>query len=154
MEEVKRKVDLALSLLEEKDAFLLETGVNERSIAHKLAEYLQVIFSEWNVDCEYNKKGLDIKTLDGIRACNLQKKTDRVYPDIIIHKRNKKENYIVIEIKTVRNEEACDVEKLKLFTSRGDYEYMFGLYLEFTGLRNNQKWFINGQLQTHLSLLI
>ena len=36
---------------------------NERSLTHKLAEYLQCEFPDWHVDCEYNRHGLDVKRL-------------------------------------------------------------------------------------------
>lgn len=45
-----------LRLLIERDHYLLEKALSERSITHKLGEYYQHIFGEsWNVDCEYNK---------------------------------------------------------------------------------------------------
>ncbi len=37
------------------DKYLSELDVNERSQTHKLAEYIQHILPEYNVDCEYNK---------------------------------------------------------------------------------------------------
>lgn len=37
------------------DRYLLENNLNERAITHKLAEYYQLLFREWNVDCEYNR---------------------------------------------------------------------------------------------------
>jgi len=48
------KIEDGLYTLLKKDGYLLKNSVNERSITHKLAEYYQVLFPEWNVDCEYN----------------------------------------------------------------------------------------------------
>ena len=145
-EEIKNKVNIAIGVLFKNDSFLLENNVHERSIAHKLAEYLQVQFLDWNVDCEYNLKGLDTKVLDGIRQCSEQKKTDRVLPDIMIHKRDTNHNLVVVEIKTNNQEDACDIEKLRLFTSRnGGYKYILGLFIKFD--RNNKpsmRWFKDG----------
>ncbi|MCL1902495.1 MAG: hypothetical protein FWG18_02595 [Alphaproteobacteria bacterium] len=59
----------------------MKNEVNERSQTHKLAEYLQYLLPHWNVDCEYNKKLTDPKTLDftgivnGIRSI-LMRSTD------------------------------------------------------------------------------
>ena len=40
-----------------KEKFLLENNLNERTITHKLAELLDIEFSklEYDVDCEYNR---------------------------------------------------------------------------------------------------
>lgn len=113
---------------------LLEIEVNERSISHKIAEYLQALFLEWHVDCEYNRNGIETKKLPDISECSEDKKTDKVYPDIIVHRRLTMNNLLVIEIKTTHNDagEKCDFEKLKLFTSSdGDYKYNFGLFIKF-----------------------
>jgi hypothetical protein len=52
---VERKVKCSINKLMEFDDFLLEKDVNERSITHKLAEYMQQEFKDWDVDCEYNR---------------------------------------------------------------------------------------------------
>lgn len=38
----------------EKERYLLENNANERSLTHKLAEYLNLEFQDFDVDCEYN----------------------------------------------------------------------------------------------------
>lgn len=132
-EEIKRKMNIAIGILFKNDSFLLGNSVNEHSIAHKLAEYLQLQFLDWNVDCEYNLKGLNVKKLEGISQCSEQKKTDRILPNIIIHKRNTNDNLLVIEIKTNGRDDLCDIEKLKLFTKNsGDYKYSLGLFIKFS----------------------
>jgi hypothetical protein len=145
-DEVKKNVGIAIGILFKNDYFLLENDVHERSVAHKLAEYLQIQFLDWDVDSEYNLKGLDTKQLDGIRQCSTQRATDRVLPDIIIHKRNTNNNLLVVEIKTNNQNDACDVEKLKLFTAdSGDYKYVLGLFIKFNRLDEpSMRWFKNG----------
>jgi len=44
----------ALDKLNEKDPFLLDHDVSERSIAHMIAIYLSESFGDYDVDCEYN----------------------------------------------------------------------------------------------------
>ena len=49
------------------EGYLLEANVNERSLTHKLAEYLQaVVGPEWSVDCEYNRYGAGAKVIDDL----------------------------------------------------------------------------------------
>ena len=66
--EVKSHVEKALNLLLEQDKFLLLNNLNERTISHKLAEYLQREFSSWNVDCEYNRNFDRIKKIEITKA--------------------------------------------------------------------------------------
>ena len=144
-EGIKQKVKVALGALFKTDSFLLENDVNERSISHKLAEYLQKQFPDWNVDCEYDKKGDATKKLSGIEKCRESSSTI-VYPDIIIHERSKKNNLLVIEIKTKNQDPICDIEKLRLFTSNREYKYNFGLFIKFN--KTNQPvlaWYKDGE---------
>ena len=68
---------------------LLQLNANERSITHKLAEYLQREFSDWNVDCEYNRLGAAIKRLPAPEAIGSDDEDGRtIFPDIIVHRRN------------------------------------------------------------------
>jgi len=53
--EIERKVKSCLQILREQDKYLLDNDLNERTITHKLATYLQEEFQEFNVDCEYNR---------------------------------------------------------------------------------------------------
>jgi hypothetical protein len=153
IEDVKRAVGISLGVLSKNDSFLLQNAVNERSVSHKLAEYLQSHFPDWNVDCEYDRKGLDNpKILDGIRECSERRRTDRVIPDIIIHRRNSDDNLLVIEIADQAND-PCDLKKLELFTSvRGQFRYRFGLFLRFDDLGSpTLRWFKDGNEIRQLS---
>ena len=143
IDEINRKINVAIGILFKNDAYLLVNDVHERSVSHKLAEYLQGQFPDWNVDCEYDKKGIEPKKLDGIRECSEEKKTERVLPDIIIHQRNSDRNLLVLEIKTKNQESPCDIKKLELFTSGdGEYKYDFGLFIKFNGTNEpDLRWF-------------
>ncbi len=112
------------------DGYLLENDVNERSITHKFAVYLENEFSEWDVDCEYNRNGIDKKTLIGLKekidSDNLVGST--VYPDIIIHHRGSHDNYIVIEVKKdyyTEKKNAHDEKKLKLYKEQLGYKHAY-----------------------------
>jgi hypothetical protein len=145
-EEVGRRVATCVGILFKADSDLLENEVNERSISHKLAEYLQPHFPDWNVDCEYNRKGPHPKVLEGISECSEQKKTDRIYPDIIIHRRNTDHNLLVIEMK-YSSDDPCDLKKLELLTATtGGFRYVLGLFLRLDGKAARPlRWFMTGQ---------
>ena len=123
---IYEKVEKALKTFFIKDRNLLSKDVNERSITHKVAEYLQYQFPDMNVDCEYNRRGNHgevKKTLFSNR---------RVFPDIVIHKRgNKEENLVVIEAKKKGRSSLNDREKLEEFTNPNSYGYKVGLFLAF-----------------------
>lgn len=53
-DQVKERLETALRKLYVRDNYLLENDAHERSITHKLAEYLQQLFPDYDVDCEYN----------------------------------------------------------------------------------------------------
>ena len=140
--EIKSKLNLALDKLYVKDWYLLRNSVHERSITHKLGEYLQEFFPEYDVDCEYdydieNKDGGFKKQIYGFFSTQikdiknklkdlgqgyvpeneiqeyLKEITKNFYPDIIIHKRGtNKHNLLVIEAKKNSGDSTFDQEKL------------------------------------------
>jgi hypothetical protein len=133
---VEKKVNCALDALVKNDLFLLQTDVNERSVSHRLAEYLQGFFPSWHVDCEYNRDHdrkkeltypLPSEPIDSLRART-------VFPDIIIHCRNTTHNLLVIEMKkdanSDRDEEEKDKNKLRAFL-KPPYCYQYGLFIAF-----------------------
>lgn len=174
---MKEKVQRCLVKIEANEKEIIQNDINERTIAHKLAEYLQIEFIDYNVDVEYNrnyengeyepKKAYLIK--DGFREAflkaketeeNLIKFMDQVttYPDIIIHKRMSNEkNLLVIEIKKSNNNGDWEIDRKKLeaFTRRKNdegYGYTLGLHLVFHISKHWRKpeiyWYENGILGT------
>jgi hypothetical protein len=132
-EDVKRGIISAICMLYRHDIELLDVNASERSITHKLAEYLSDEFPSWHVDCEYNRHGSDVKRLsfefDKLEPCDLEAKT--VFPDIIVHRRRTEQNLIVLEVKKATGAEATkDIEKLKAFTGNPEYGYKHGVFLK------------------------
>ena len=145
-EEIRKRASIALGVFQKNNSFLLKSDVHERSIAHKLAEYLQEQFPDWNVDCEYNRKGIETKKLEGIEECKEHRKSDIIYPDIIVHERNTKHNLLVIELKKNDPKFQCDIRKLELFTdTKGKFGYTLGLFIQFDDSRLELKWFKDGK---------
>jgi len=117
----------ALDLLIQRDHELFEFDVNERSLTHKLAEYLQPLFPDWYVDCEYNREGHeDTKSLDlpveGTTTEDTEART--VFPDIIVHRRGIPDNLLVIEVKKSTNpNRKRDFQKLEAFKNQLGYRH-------------------------------
>ncbi len=133
---VQHKLCEALKNLAKKDHFLLAHDVNERSITHKLASYLEAEFQDWDVDCEYNRDGLeDTKRLDLDNTLPETNATDTnaasVYPDIIVHKRGTSTNLLVVEVKKESNTKGQDWDRRKLcaYKSQLGYEHAVSVTL-------------------------
>ena len=88
-EEIDIKVKSAIATFMDDHRPLLLVNANERSITHKFAECLIPLFPGWDIDCEYNRDGYDIKTIGegpvGISSDDENAVT--IFPDIIVHHR-------------------------------------------------------------------
>lgn len=129
---------------ESRDGLLLNRAlnINERSVTHKLAMFLTPLFSNYDVDCEYNRMighegtrmegDLFVKKL-GLGPITTTGEDDdgtTVYPDIIIHKRNQPINIAVIEVKMKWKNGKKDFDYRKLDAYKKDLKYVFAVYLE------------------------
>lgn len=137
---VKSKIETALQLLYKDDHCLIKTNTSERAITHKLAEYIQPLFPEWNVDCEYNRRGI------GKPKKIFTKSTS--YPDIIIHQRNMENNLLIIETKNIHardHTDKKDKEKITAYIEDVRYTYQFGLWICFDDnlAKTRRDWFEN-----------
>jgi len=165
--DLKEKVLTAVnSFLKEKQSKFLVHHVHEQSISHRIAIYLESLFTEYHVDCEYNKHGNVIENMEkllgdvrnirsecGCSGCEewlrSHKKTKdvRVRPDIIVHKNRGSGgagNVLVMEIKK-NSRCSFDQGKLKTLTDKlGDYKYKLGVFLCFYKGEPRYRWFIDG----------
>lgn len=136
----KDKIICALKIALKKflscDSYLLENNLSEWSITHKIGCYLQEIFPEYDVDCEYNKK-TDLK-----KRIQTELGVKGFRPDIIVHKRgNMENNLLVIQAKKnwkfSYNEEKEHLEKL---TKRNrEFRYDYGIYIHIPKGKNRIK---------------
>jgi hypothetical protein len=143
--EVHDKVDQAIAQLIENDKYLLQIDANERAISHRLGLYLQLLFEDWHVDCEYNRD-LDnpkrLKTYESVfdanqRVWNIaQTDSITVFPDIIIHKRGTHNNLLIIEIKKTTSHISSDFDYFKLKEFKYDYHYPHALFLKLITRRS------------------
>lgn len=151
---LSRKLTDALKKVLNNDSYLLANDINEPTISHRLAVYLEPLFPDFNVDCEYNgnidsacgRKYIYILK-DKAEELGILKTNDQeselfcrwVYPDIIIHKRGlngSENNLLIIEIKKSSNpnDGAWDKEKLLRFTSAeydNYFSYQYGIFVKF-----------------------
>jgi hypothetical protein len=126
---------------------LLKNNVSERTISQNFSNYLKTRFIDFDVDCEYNRHGSNIKTI----TYPNETKPSPIYPDIVIHSRGSDtKNIVVIEIKKYGNSEIENDEiKLKKLTSK-DFRYALGLLIIFH-MKNNfhlkpcLRWFSEGK---------
>lgn len=125
--EILTMINEALNELYECDSYLITNRVNERSIVFRFGYYFQRLinnspFSNYNMDCEYNKNHSNPK-----RTINF---TNGTYPDIILHRRGSNDNnLLLIEFKTWwQKNNSQDITKIKDFTDQnGNYKYAMGL---------------------------
>lgn len=137
--EVKRRINTAVNKLLERDLPLLELDANERSVSHKLAEYLQQEFEDWDVDCEYNRDGhgpkrvhIDNDTVPILVPTDDEKGTT-VFPDIIVHRRATSQNLLCVEMKKAGASTTAlkrDRRKLEAYCTQLDYRFSLLVVVE------------------------
>ena len=139
--EVKEKILRAYRRVLSNDVHLLRADANERSITHRFAIYLEQEFPEFNVDCEYNRKGLEVKRLPsfGIDPRTTEQLGINLYPDIIVHHRGTDDNLVAIEAKpSSKNapckkpqQRECECDRCKLRAYKADLGYQHTFYVVF-----------------------
>ena len=87
--EVHTALNQAIEKLLEMDHHLLDADASERSLSHRLAVHMIDRFPDYEIDCEYNRDGFDVKklTLAGRDVYDTELDAVTVFPDIIVHKR-------------------------------------------------------------------
>ncbi|MGA8153282.1 MAG: hypothetical protein WB952_20190 [Terriglobales bacterium] len=121
----------ALARLVADDRDLLLLDANERAITGRLGMYLQELFPEWNVDCEYNR------ILAFVKEVTVNGEITRVVPDVIVHQRNTGNNLAVFEVKKQGNAGRDDDDRRKLRALRDQLGYRFAGFLKLrTGPEN------------------
>ena len=125
-------VALALAELLANDHDLLEIDANERSITFRFAMFLQPQLPEWTVDCEFNRDGVEPKKLGHLELYpdSEDDEAKTVFPDVIVHRRRTKQNYLVLEFKksTSRVDRQIDLRKLRGYKQQLGYAH--ALFIE------------------------
>lgn len=165
IKEILEKIDFSINKFIENELRVLERNLNELNFNRNLANILNPLFENYNIDTEYNgdidkpndRKALQIaqSEMEQIGIKPNQKNNYKINPDIIIHTRETNENnLVVLEIKKDSNQrkrKEFDLVKLKHLTINycgNHYNYKLGIALIF-GTRKNAgnyliKYFQNG----------
>ena len=136
---VRAKIEAAFRRFLEKDSYLLTAKANERSITHRFAMYIEEQFPGFNVDCEYNRDGMESKRLETFKrpVDSADEKGVTVYPDIIVHHRGTANNLLVVEAKLSSNDSPCQshatctCDHCKLRAYKSDLGYVHAFYVVF-----------------------
>ena len=136
--------EAALATLYNKDFAIIEKQCSERSIVFRLGLYVAQNFEKcgYDVDCEYNRRENEQKSLIG-RQYN--------YPDLIVHRRgNNENNLLVVEVKTRNDRQSAhfqnDINKLIGFTEEGPYSYAGGIHVYVSATICCLAWYQEGKV--------
>lgn len=127
-DELKALWQYALSMLYKKDRRLLLYNVHERTIACRLALYLQLKYDPCFmkracIDVEYNREGKEIK------RPYIDSESGWIAPDIILHERGNQENNIFYcEVKKKSKNDNNDSIRVKNALRERKYHYGINLY--------------------------
>lgn len=124
---VRDLVGRALEQLFAKDGFLLEANVAERTIAARLAVYLEPYFPQHDVNVEYNRHGILPKRLN-LPAYGGGK---LILPDVVVHRQaNDENNLLVVQVKKETNNESRDYDRAVIAGLKQDYGYTWGVLID------------------------
>lgn len=123
---------LALRDLLERDSRLLDIDANERSITFRFAMHLQAHLRDWNVDCEFNRDGIEPKRLGHMELYpdSEDEEAKTVFPDVIAHRRGTKENFLVLEFKKSTSHVNRETDRRKLLGYKRQLGYAHALFVE------------------------
>jgi hypothetical protein len=125
-DEAEALVNAAIDQLVENDLLLLDLGVTERALSHRLAHYMSLsVKPPLTVDCEYNRHFYDPKRLNlpPRKALDREIRATTVFPDILVHQRSTDErNLVVLELK--KPGESLDYDQVKLRAFRKELGYL------------------------------
>jgi Holliday junction resolvase len=89
------------------------------------------LFSDWTIDCEYNRDGTVVKKLIYAVSPKGMAEERNVVPDIIIHHRQTTDNLLAIEVKKSSNQENSIKDLNKLAAFREQLGYANTLFVRF-----------------------
>jgi hypothetical protein len=150
---IKEILNKTIDRLFELDQYLLKENydINERTVSHRFALHLNEHFnnSGYDVDIEYNRireKYGNVEDVGNLMGKKLHwedsgeasgENSRFVFPDIIVHKRDKHDNLIEIEIKMAwkNGKKRYDLDKINQYMD--ELKYQYGVYIELSENRKN-----------------
>ena len=150
LDEIKEKIKACLLKLYTNDRILFERnegkGACERCLVFRLGIYLQEVFPDYFVDCDFNSARVNGEDVNGKPIMNPDGTTTNRFVDIIVHKRLAvtDTDFICFEIKKWnhgnRVSENKDKQVLTILTSQ--YGYKYGFYLIFGENLQRTRWMV------------
>jgi len=122
----------ALDAFHAAELHLLRTDASERSMTHRLAMHLTPLFPDFDVDCEYNRDGFEVKRLELHERPVQDDDTEAVtvFPDIVVHRRGHNDaNLLVIEVKKAGAAISADYDMRKLRAFKIELKYRHAVHL-------------------------
>lgn len=133
VDEIESAIWTAVQRFAERDHYLAQMNVCERSMTHKIAGYLESSFPDWDVDCEYNRNGHGPKIVDLPGYTLGRWKGRKTYPGIVIHRRgDNKRNLLILEAKKRLRADFTttdDLDRQKIEAYVRDLHYFAGCML-------------------------
>jgi hypothetical protein len=135
-EQIRNVMTGALQDFAKWDMELLHVKVQEETLSHRTAVYIEQRLGGWHIDCEYNRDLTHAKmSVDGL---------SRMRPDIIVHIRNSPHNLLVVEIKkTCHSKRQINAAKSRVQEFTGKWtkhpRYCHGAVLVFPVRANDPK---------------
>ena len=128
--ELRHRVESAVKRLIAHDAELLERNAAERAIGGRLAAHLAPLFPDHHVDVEYDRHGLDPKTVNLPPRCRGGGRK-RIVPDVIVHRRGTDDyNLLTMELKKETNREPRTCDRAKIQAMKRELHYQAGVLVE------------------------
>lgn len=126
--DVELRLAAAVRTFTEQESNLLVLDPSERALTHRFAIHVEQQFGGWDVDCEYNRDGFDVKRLElpvqrDVKSDEVEART--VFPDIVVHHRGQSSNLLIIEAKKAhtKNRGLDDRRKVQAFIEQMDYSF-------------------------------
>ena len=113
------KLIAALHEFYERETYILERDLGERTLTHRLAVLVEKHFSGWEVDCDYDRLGERTMRLPHGTVVSTDDHLGKsIYPDIVVHQRDIPNNLLAIELRKASNHQPIehDQNKLKALT--------------------------------------
>lgn len=150
LKDIKEKIRTCVRKLYEDDAILFERnngkGLCERCLVFRLGIYLQEIFQNYFVDCDFNSAQVSGRAETGKPINNTDGTTTKRFVDIILHKRTFDQNndFICFEIKkwNSRNSQASEKDQNNLKVLTREYGYHYGFHMILGKNMKNTEWTI------------
>jgi hypothetical protein len=98
-----------------RESHLFEKDLGERALTHRLAVQIERQFSDWDVDCDYNR--LDERTLrlpNGSIVSTDDTLGKSVCPDIVVHRRAVPNNLLAVEVRKAASHQPIEHDRHKL----------------------------------------